>query len=142
DRNNTGEFTFLPGMVYGQTYYITVVAGNNNGSGEVDFNDRCFQAALGVEVVFHEYPTAVVDNNDLLITCQNLIITLDGTGSIRTTGSLEFSWRTVDGNFVNQGPHTGATVEVNGPGTYFLEVTDSETGCSNEVSVTVERSAD
>src|SRR5690606_8328304 len=49
---------------------------------------------------------------------------------------------TVDGNFVNQGPHTGATVEVNGPGTYFLEVTDSETGCSNEVSVTVERSAD
>lgn len=142
DRNKTGEFSFLPGMVYGQTYYVTVVAGNDDGSGQVLFSDRCFQATLGVAVVFHEYPTAVIDNTDLTITCQNLVITLSGASSIMTTGSLEYSWRTVGGNFVNAGPHTGATVDINGPGTYYLLVTDSETGCSNEVEVVVDRSAD
>lgn len=142
DRNTTGIFSFQAGMVYGQPYYITVVAGNDDGTGQVLFSDRCFQASLGVAVVFHEYPTALIDGSNLEITCQIQVITLDGRSSIRTTGTLNYEWRTTNGNFVNQGPHTNGTVDVNLNGTYVLRVTDSQTGCSSETTVMVTKSDD
>lgn len=58
--NSSPVFTFQPGMVYGQTYYISSVVGNENGSGGVDFNDPLLSVSAGTPVVFHETPTASV----------------------------------------------------------------------------------
>ena len=141
-RGSSPSFSFIQGqMSYGTSYYITVVAGNANGN-QVNFGDRCFQQSVGVEVIFHEYPTADIDDNNLTITCQDLELTLDGTGSVPTTGSLNYVWSTRNGSFVNAGPHNGSTVDVNAPGVYQLLVIDAQTGCSDSISVTVDRSAD
>ena len=53
-------FGFQPGMVYGQTYYISAVVGNSDGSGGIDFDDPLLSVAEGTPVVFHEIPTAMV----------------------------------------------------------------------------------
>ncbi len=52
-------FQFMPGsMNYGQTYYISAVVGNEDGTGQVDLNDPCLAVAQGTPVVFFDAPTA------------------------------------------------------------------------------------
>ena len=57
DDNTTGIFTFVPGMVPGQTYYISYVVGEEVG-GVPDLNDPCLSVAAGQPVIFYENPTA------------------------------------------------------------------------------------
>lgn len=57
DDNTTGVFTFVPGMVPGQTYYISYVVGENQG-GQPDLSDPCLSVAIGQPVIFYENPTA------------------------------------------------------------------------------------
>ncbi|HRI58552.1 MAG TPA: hypothetical protein PK228_02480, partial [Saprospiraceae bacterium] len=56
DQNTTGTFGFQPGMTLGQTYYISVVAGNGL-NGLPDPADPCFSVASGQPVVFLQTPT-------------------------------------------------------------------------------------
>ena len=42
-----------PSLTLGQTYYISAVAGDNNGSGGVDLTDGCLSVAQGVPVSFY-----------------------------------------------------------------------------------------
>ncbi|MBU0763489.1 MAG: hypothetical protein KJ607_01500, partial [Bacteroidetes bacterium] len=46
----------IPGIVYGQTYYIAAVAGNDDGSGFPDPLDYCYSQSAGVEVVWNQMP--------------------------------------------------------------------------------------
>jgi len=55
-QNTTGTFSHQPGMVYGQTYYISLVAGDNL-AGFPDPNDPCLSVAQGQPVVFYQNPT-------------------------------------------------------------------------------------
>ncbi len=52
--NDHPVFSFVPGMLTGHTYYISSVAGTNNGSGTIDFNDPCLSVSQGVPVIFFE----------------------------------------------------------------------------------------
>lgn len=54
-RNKTGRFTFIPGMQFGQPYYVSLVAGNP-GNGSPDPGDPCFAVAPGQQVRFLEQP--------------------------------------------------------------------------------------
>ncbi|MEK7415110.1 MAG: hypothetical protein AAB263_17530, partial [Planctomycetota bacterium] len=57
--NSTPNFTFDAGsMSYGTTYYISSVAGNDDGSNGVDLTDPCLKVAPGPPVTFREIPTA------------------------------------------------------------------------------------
>ncbi len=56
-QNTTGTFGFQPGMVYGQTYYISFVVGNNLG-GFPDPLDPCFSVSQGQPLIFYPYPAA------------------------------------------------------------------------------------
>ncbi|MEZ4952510.1 MAG: hypothetical protein R2825_02905 [Saprospiraceae bacterium] len=76
-------FGFNPGnMVIGQTYFICPVAGNDDGSGCVDFSDPCLDIGECVEVVFNPLPTATLSGTVGI--CQGddpeLMINLTGTG--------------------------------------------------------------
>lgn len=55
DSNTTGIFSFKSGMVYGQTYYISNVAGNNQ-NGFPSHSDPCFTVAPGTPVVWNQAP--------------------------------------------------------------------------------------
>lgn len=70
--------------------------------------------------------------NDL--DCINTLITLDGTGS-ETGPGIVYLWSTTDGNIV--GGATSLNPEVDAPGTYQLQVFDTNTGCisTDEVNV-------
>jgi hypothetical protein len=52
--NAQGVFSFLPGMVTGQTYYISSVAGSHDGSGGIDLTDPCLSVSPGRPVIFVE----------------------------------------------------------------------------------------
>jgi hypothetical protein len=55
-RNTTGIFTFQSGMTYGQTYYVSAVAGNPLG-GFPNPLDPCFSVSAGQPVVWLANPT-------------------------------------------------------------------------------------
>ncbi len=55
--NNTGTFDFLPGqMTAEQTYYISVIVGDNDGNGQIDMNDPCLSISNGQPVIWHALP--------------------------------------------------------------------------------------
>ncbi|MBI4645845.1 MAG: proprotein convertase P-domain-containing protein [Bacteroidia bacterium] len=52
----------VPGIVYGQTYYIAAVAGYEDmgNLGHVDPLDTCYSQSMGVPVIWMENPTAII----------------------------------------------------------------------------------
>jgi len=52
--NNQAVFSYVPGMILGQTYYISAIAGTNNGNGSIDLSDPCLSVSPGVAVVFYD----------------------------------------------------------------------------------------
>lgn len=55
--NTVPSFNYAPPLVFGTTYYISAVAGNNNGSGGIDATDPCLSVAKGTPIVFNALPT-------------------------------------------------------------------------------------
>ncbi len=55
--NSTGSFSFQNGMVFGQTYFISMVVGDSL-AGQPNPNDPCLKISAGQPVVFSENPTA------------------------------------------------------------------------------------
>ncbi|OWY25168.1 hypothetical protein BVG80_03630 [Sphingobacteriales bacterium TSM_CSM] len=77
----TGTFSFAPPMVYGTTYYVSLVAGNSNGSGGVDFTDPCLDVAQGSPVVFYPLPTAALTGNADICAGEQATLTFTLTGN-------------------------------------------------------------
>ncbi|HRI26529.1 MAG TPA: gliding motility-associated C-terminal domain-containing protein [Chitinophagales bacterium] len=77
----SGSFAFAPPMQYGVTYYISLVAANNNGAGFIDVTDPCLSVAPGTPVVFFPIPTATLSGNATICAgdATNLTFTLTGT---------------------------------------------------------------
>lgn len=78
--NTTPAFTFLPGMQTGVTYYISAVAGNDDGSGNVDFADICAKISQGTPVVFHPLPTATLGGDGGVCAGSQFLIPVTLTG--------------------------------------------------------------
>ena len=53
---NSPDFGLLPGMMTGVTYYISPIAGPDNGNGDVDQSHACFDIAPGTPIQFQEEP--------------------------------------------------------------------------------------
>lgn len=123
DQNSTGIFSFQNGMVYGTTYYISFVVGNNLNS-QPDPNDPCLAVAPGQPVTFFQNP--VVNAGPDADTC-GLNLTLNGNagagqwtvGSVPNGATLAFA--------DDQDPQSGVTASA--AGTYSLSWTVSANGC-------------
>ncbi|MBU0764458.1 MAG: PKD domain-containing protein, partial [Bacteroidetes bacterium] len=50
----------VPGISYGQLYYISAVAGYNDGNGHVDPTDPCYSQSMGTPVMWIQQPTASI----------------------------------------------------------------------------------
>ncbi len=80
-RSNTPVFTLNPAnMTYGQTYYISPVAGNNLG-GNVDLTDGCTDVNQGTPITFYEIPTATLSGNTAVCQGDNATLSVIFTGS-------------------------------------------------------------
>ncbi|MEP6645472.1 MAG: gliding motility-associated C-terminal domain-containing protein [Saprospiraceae bacterium] len=64
----TPTFSFPGSVVLGQTYYVSAVAGSNNGSGGVDLNDPCLSVSQGVPVIFYAPSVTFTSGGSL---CEN-----------------------------------------------------------------------
>ena len=131
---NGTEFGFNPGnMVLGQVYTICPVAGNDDGSGNVDFNDQCFTIGGCVEVVFNALPTATLSGT--IDICQgdfgDLTVDLTGTGPWELT--YENSAGDINTVTAVDNPYTLTVSPTNSTNISLVSVTDAN-GCSNTIS--------
>lgn len=67
--------------------------------------------------------------------CSSTDITLDGSPSSSFSGNISYSWSTSGGNFTSG--TNSVTADVDQAGDYTLTVTDPNSGCSDDTTVTV-----
>ena len=122
-RNTTGEFCYDmgAGMIYGQTYYISAVVGNDLGGGTVDLTDPCLAVAQGTPVTFFEVPTGDLSGDQEICEGASADLTIDLTGPSPWT--IEYDDGSGSGPFVLTGitanPYT-LTVAPTATTTYTL----------------------
>ncbi len=130
-RNTQPKFCFDPAkMSYGTTYFISAVAGNNDGSGNVILSDFCTVVSLGTPVVFKEKPEAAIATPGIL-SCAVKQVPLNGSSNVQ--GSA-FQWAATNGGSIAGNP-AQAVITVNAGGLYTLIINHS--GCTDTAAVTV-----
>ncbi|MEO6133422.1 MAG: hypothetical protein ABIQ02_16390, partial [Saprospiraceae bacterium] len=63
--SSTPTFSFPGNVILGQTYYVSAVAGSNNGFGLVDLNDPCLSVSQGIPIVFYEPTVSITPGGNL-----------------------------------------------------------------------------
>jgi gliding motility-associated-like protein len=133
---STRTFSFVGGMTYGTTYYISAIMGRNDGSGNTDITDPCLSVASGTPVKWKQVPTADFSGNASI--CEGsstpLTFALTGVGPFNVTYSDGISNKTA-ANIAS-----GATVAVSPTSTTtynLVSVTSSGNGCSGTVAPTL-----
>ena len=128
--NTQAGFTFNPAtMQTGVTYYISAVAGNNNGSGGVDLTDFCLSVAPGTPVMWNALPTVSLVTSDVVCEGQTGLVTftMTGTGPFNITYSLGGNPQSTPNV---QSPHTINVMPTAPLTVQMIAVTDLGTGCS------------
>lgn len=70
-----------PPMMYGVTYYLSAVVGDNDGSGMVDLNDPCLAVSQGTPVTWNEEPSASIGLGTAICEGEDATITIGFTGT-------------------------------------------------------------
>lgn len=121
-RSNTPTFCFNPAqMTYGTVYYVSAVAGNNDGTGNVNLDHYCTIITTGTPIVFYEKPVASIAP-PAEITCAVTQVTLVGSSNMPNSIYL---WSSFNGNII--GATDQPDIQTNQAGTYALQV--SANGC-------------
>jgi hypothetical protein len=97
----TPTFSLLAGMSTNTVYYISAVAGNPTGNGDIDSLDICRKVSQGTPVIFRDRPTGTL-SVDMPEICLGDTITV----TLNFTGSTPFSFASSVGG-VAQSPVTG-----------------------------------
>jgi hypothetical protein len=79
--NNVPEFSFMPWMSVGTTYYVSAIAGDKLSNGNVDPADPCLSLSPPVLVSFSAAPTAYFSVDTTVCEGANVIIPIQFTGS-------------------------------------------------------------
>ncbi|MCB9285333.1 MAG: gliding motility-associated C-terminal domain-containing protein [Lewinellaceae bacterium] len=119
DISNTGLFNYPTNATPYSSYYISVIAGNDDGTGNVDLTDPCLSVTPGVEVVFSQLdillgPGATLCEND----CFDLEITI-------STAPI-FEYQLTAGLFT-----LTDTLEFNSAGLYILNICPADYSMSS-----------
>ena len=79
--NSTADFCFdaALGMNLGQTYYISAITGDDDGTGNVDLNDLCLAVAQGTPVRYFELPAATIGAGIEICVGEQFDISIDFT---------------------------------------------------------------
>ena len=135
----TPVFDFIPGTTLpGVTYYISAVAGNDDGTGGVDLSDNCLDITPGTPVLFNELPTISIAGDATLCEGDTAEVTFTLTG----TGPFSVNYQI---NNVNQpaltvpapGEFMILVAPLNTTTVTLIGVMDQGTGCDNVSSESV-----
>ncbi|MCC7506020.1 MAG: gliding motility-associated C-terminal domain-containing protein, partial [Saprospiraceae bacterium] len=119
----SGNLTLNPIVNQPGTYTLTITNTENG----------CTSTASASVVTSQTFPTADAGPAQTL-TCANAQLNLDGSGSSQGTQYV-YVWSTLNGNIVS-GSNTLNPV-INQPGSYDLNVLNTQTGCASTATVTV-----
>jgi len=102
--NTTPNFAFVSPLVTGQTYYISAVVGNNDGSGGVDLSDPCLSVSFGAPVSWTPFPSGILlDDSEICAGgSANLVFSLTGNGPFDVTytdGIGQFALEDIPSNY-------------------------------------------
>ncbi|MCB0520003.1 MAG: gliding motility-associated C-terminal domain-containing protein [Lewinellaceae bacterium] len=129
--NTEPTFTFNPAtMQTGVTYYISPVAGDNNGSGGVDLADNCLDIAPGTPVMWSETPSISLVASDAICEGDDAEVTVTFTGVgpsytvAFTVGGIPSSQTFTTSPFTFMLPLPSTTTIT------LVSVTDNASGCS------------
>ncbi len=132
--NTQAGFNFNPAtMQTGVVYYISAVAGNNNGSGGVDLTDFCLSVAPGTPVMWNPLPTVSLVASDAVCEGETgqVFFTMTGTGpfniSYSINGNPQSSSNVTSPFTLNVTPTSQTIVQM-------IAVTDLGEGCSTPSS--------
>jgi gliding motility-associated-like protein len=75
------QFGLVPPMMPGVTYYISAVAGDDDGMGGVDLNDPCLSVSFGQPVMFNPLPAATIANDAEICLSEQASISFALTGN-------------------------------------------------------------
>ncbi|MFW6302462.1 MAG: hypothetical protein ACOC01_02955, partial [Bacteroidales bacterium] len=135
--NNTTEFckSDIPALAFETIYYISAVAGNDDGSGHPDPSDACYSKTQNLPVIWHQNPIAHVVHNELSV-CDLEVNLLASTPADGTNGSwssgADFS--PVAGSTLHD---TAMTALVGDYGDITFHWTVNNAGCTNSDQVVV-----
>jgi gliding motility-associated-like protein len=134
----TPTFSITSAMQTGVTYYISAVAGNNDGTGGIDLDDICTDIAPGTPVLFNALPTLDISGTATL--CEGdettVTFTVSGQGPMTVTYQIDGVTQPplpvpVLGNFdVDITPTATTTYTI-------LSILDNGTGCDNTANESV-----
>lgn len=119
----TPGFAYQAGWSYGINYYVSAIAGNDDGSGNVDLSDPNLSVAAGTPVLFTEPIVVECLPEEIILTCAQPVDTVTCTGS----GNYTYTW--------NQGS-TGSFLIADVPGSYILTITN-DYGCAKVEEIVV-----
>lgn len=128
-QNTTGVFDFQSGMVYGQQYFVSFVAGNNQ-AGLPDPTDPCFSVAPGQPIIFYQNATPDAGTDDA--NC-GLDIALNAANS-----GLSGTWQLGSGPggaTFSDPTNPASTVDVSVYGTYTFVWEEDNNGCKGTDAV-------
>lgn len=107
--NTSGNFNFLPNMMVNTTYYISAIAGPDDGFGGIDLAHVCTTISLGVPVTWHAEPAGSISGMESICRGDNAILTFNFT-----SGTPPFDVVYTDGtdNYTIDNIMDGATAAV------------------------------
>ncbi len=123
----TGSFSFAPPLLASTTYYVSFVVGDNDGAGNPDPSDPCYDVSNGQPVRWNQPPTA---NAGADVSVCGLSASLAATGAAG-------SWTVPAGVTVSSATSPTATATATAFGTYTLTWTTGTAGCTDEDDVEV-----
>ena len=90
------------------------------------------------EILVADNTSAPVIDAEVLgvLDCDNGLVSIDASASTGSDGSLSFTWITNDGAIV--GASDNSSIELNQPGTYTVNVSDSGNNCSSTEDFVIE----
>ena len=109
--NTVPAFGFPANGQLGTIYYISAVAGNDDGSGSFDTSDGCLSVAAGVPVVFYESNITFGAANPVCASdCFDLPLTFDGVAPFAFAYQIETADTIGNGTFSTAQTNTSLTI--------------------------------
>ncbi|MEM9917174.1 MAG: gliding motility-associated C-terminal domain-containing protein [Bacteroidota bacterium] len=78
----TPSFSLLGNMSTGVTYYVSAIAGPDNGFGIVDQSHKCFSVAIGTPIRFTALPMATISGDAVICQDDSTLLTINFTAGI------------------------------------------------------------
>lgn len=117
---NIEDLDFAGVLQFGVTYYLSAVAGDDDGSGVVNLGAQGVNVSIGMPFTVFETPTATLSGDAILCEGESALLDIVFSGSGPYNFELALDGAPVAGSPFEGVNNTPFTIEVNEEGTYSL----------------------